>query len=174
MLAGLSLRAVPAAAARSKRVDIHMQSDPVGSWVGFDPVGVWVAPGTTVRWALEANVHTTTAYHPRNGDRPLRIPERAVPWDSGYLVNPGDSFEITLDVEGVYDYFCAPHEIAGMVGRIVVGRPGGPGMLPFDYFRGDATKSHWQSVPVAARAALPGVDDIVRERVVRGVAPERQ
>jgi hypothetical protein len=27
-----------------------------------------------------------------------------------------------------------PHEMAGMVGRIIVGNPGGPGLLPFDYF----------------------------------------
>jgi hypothetical protein len=36
--------------------------------------------------------------------------------------------------EGVYDYFCKPHEAAGMVGRIVVGNPGsGPGTRPFNH-----------------------------------------
>ena len=51
----------------------------------FNPIGLRVAPGTTVRWVVEANVHTATAYHPANGGHPLRIPERAEPWDSGYL-----------------------------------------------------------------------------------------
>ena len=30
---------------------------------------------------------------------------------------------MTLDRPGVYDYYCQPHEMAGMVGRIVVGEP---------------------------------------------------
>ena len=37
---------------------------------------------------------------------------------------PGESFEVELTEPGVYDYFCIPHEHAGMVGRIVVGGPG--------------------------------------------------
>src|SRR3954471_14263383 len=111
-------------------VEVRMRSDPDGARVGFDPVGLQGAPGTTVRWAVEADVHTATAHHPANGGRPLRIPEHAAPWDSGYLAEPGETFEVTLTVEGVYDYFCAPHEAAGMVGRIVVGRPGGPGATP--------------------------------------------
>jgi plastocyanin len=148
--------AVALAAGPSGVVEIGMQSDLLGAEVWFDPVGLAVPPGTTIRWVLAANVHTTTAYHPRNGGRSLRIPEGAAPWDSGVLVNPGDRFEITLTVEGVYDYFCAPHEQAGMVGRIVVGRPGGPGAGPFD-----------ASVPEAARRAFPAVEAIVRHTVVR-------
>src|SRR3954447_10010425 len=111
-------------------VEVRMRSGPDGARVGFGPIGLKIAPGTTVRWVVEANVHTTTAYHPANDHHPLRIPEAAAPWNSDYLVEPGQSFEVTLNVEGVYDYFCAPHEIAGMIGRIVVGRPGGPGAQP--------------------------------------------
>jgi plastocyanin len=136
--------------------EIRMRGDPDGAQVGFDPVGLKVAPGTTVRWAVEANVHTATAYHPANGGHPLRIPEHAAPWDSGYLAEPGETFEVTLTVEGVYDYFCAPHEVAGMVGRIVVGRPGGPGATP-----------PGQGVPPAARAAFPSVERIMAEGVIR-------
>src|SRR3954447_8548465 len=142
-----------------------MCSDPDGAQVGFDPVGLKVAPGTTVRWAVEANVHTATAYHPANGGHPLRIPEHAAPWDSGYLAEPGETFEVTLTVEGVYDYFCAPHEVAGMVGRIVVGRPGGPGARALD----DAAyaRKGWRAVPPAAEAAFPSIDAIMTEGVVR-------
>src|SRR2546426_10507337 len=64
----------------------------------FDPIGLYVEPGATVRWIVRENVHTTTAYHPRNDHHPLRIPESAVPWDSGFLVHPGDYFDITLNV----------------------------------------------------------------------------
>jgi hypothetical protein len=107
------------------------------------------------------NPHTTTADHPRNANHSLRIPETAEPWDSGFLVNPGDRFEVTLTVEGVYDYFCLPHEAAGMVGRIVVGRPAGPGTQPFDYFVGRHGTGGWGRVPPAAQAVFPSVEAIV-------------
>ena len=134
---------------------VRMRSDPDGASVGFDPIGLWVAPGTTVRWVVEANVHTVTAYHPANGGHPLRIPERARPWDSDYLVEPGQSFAVLLTVEGTYDYFCLPHEAAGMVGRIIVGRPGGPG-----------ARDPGDELPPAARAALPSARRIMAERIV--------
>jgi plastocyanin len=147
-------------------VEIRMRSGDGGAHVGFDPVGLLVDPGTTVRWIVEADVHTTTAYHPANDAHALRIPEAAEPWNSDYLVNPGDAFEVKLSVEGVYDYFCAPHELAGMVGRIIVGRPTGPGSLPFDYFKGDPAAAHWTSVPPAARLAFPSVEEIMQKRSV--------
>ena len=167
VLAGLLLPAAATRAAAPRRVDIHMRSDAIGARVWFDPVGLWVPPGTTVRWVLDANVHTTTAYHPANDHHPLRIPNRARPWDSGPLVNPGTWFSVTLTVEGIYDYYCTPHEIAGMVGRLVVGRPRGPGARRFDYFRGEAGTRQWTHVPEAARAAFPSIDAIMKERVVR-------
>jgi hypothetical protein len=40
-----------------------------------------------------------------------------------------------LTAEGVYDYFCMPHERAGIVGRLIVGLAAGPGAPPFDYFK---------------------------------------
>ena len=148
-------------------VEIRLRSDTLGTKVWFDPIGLLVEPGQTVRWVNETNVHTSTAYHPANDNHPLRIPEAAEPWDSGYLVEPGDSFEVTLTVPGVYDYFCAPHEAAGMVGRIIVGRPGGPGALPFDSFEGDPAAREWRPVPEAAQAAFPPIETIMIERIVR-------
>ena len=99
----------------------------------------------------------------------LRIPEGATPWDSGFLVNPGDHFDVTFSVDGVYDYYCLPHEEAGMVGRIVVGKPIGPGALPFDYFQGKPGTANWKPVPVSARKAFPSIDAILKHRVVRRV-----
>ena len=144
-----------------------MRATPRGESVWFDPVGLWIAPGQIVRWILHDDVHTTTAYHPRNGGHSLRIPEAAEPWDSGFLMQRHAHFDVTFTVEGVYDYFCAPHEAAGMVGRLVVGRPSGPGTLPFDYFVGRPGTDRWQAVPDAARQAFPPVDRIVAARVVR-------
>jgi plastocyanin len=162
-LAGLALGRRSGA---GRVVLVHMKSDPDGAEVWFDPIGVFVEPGQTVRWIVDANVHTTTAYHPKNDGHSLRIPEAASPWDSGFLVARGDYFEVTLTVPGVYDYYCQPHEAAGMVGRIVVGRPIGPGALPFDYFRGRPGTERWKPVPEAARTAFPSVLSIMRDRIV--------
>ena len=152
---------------------IEMRSDALGSRVWFDPIGLYVEPGTTVRWTVRENVHTTTAYHPRNDHHPLRIPERAVPWDSGYLVHPGDHFDVTLTVPGVYDYYCMPHEAVGMVGRIVVGKPLGPGAQGFDYWVGKPGTDGWRHVPDAARQTFPSVARILADRRVHSAGPRR-
>ncbi len=140
-----------------------MKSDPLGAVVGFDPVGVFLKPGQSVRWICEANVHTTTAYSPTNDNHSLRIPNSARPWASPFLA-PGQSFEVMFTVEGVYDYFCLPHEEAGMVGRLIVGKADGPGALPFDYF--EALGKHWKPVPPAAQKAFPSVALVLRRKVV--------
>jgi hypothetical protein len=53
----------------------------------------------------------------------------------------------------VYDYYCLPHEMAGMVGRIVVGQPGDAGWENVLPGHGD--------LPEAALAAFPSVEDII-------------
>jgi plastocyanin len=144
-------------------IEVHMRSEPQGQTVGFNPIGVLLQPGQTVRWICDANVHTAASYSPANDDHSLRIPENAQPWASDYLL-PGQRFEVRLTVEGVYDYFCAPHKEAGMVGRLIVGRPVGPGAPPFDYFKGE--RKHWKPVPPAAQRAFPSIDEILQRKVV--------
>jgi plastocyanin len=170
LLAGWALSKNSRAAERL--VEVRLQSDTLGTTVGFDPIGLHVPPGTTVRWVVEANVHTVTAYHPRNDKHSLRIPPMAEPFDSGFLINPGNAFELRLTHEGVYDYFCLPHEGAGMVGRIIVGRPGGPGLLPFDYFKTLPEGKDWKDVPPAAQAVFPSVAAILRDGTVRRIPPK--
>jgi hypothetical protein len=62
---------------------------------------------------------------------------------------------VELTEPGVYDYFCIPHEHAGMVGRIVVGSPGADAARP----DGD--------LPDAALKAFPPVEAILRQGIVR-------
>ena len=152
---------------------IEMRSDALGSRVWFDPVGLYIQPGTTVRWIARENVHTTTAYHPNNDRHSLRIPDGAAPWDSGFLVKPGATFDVTLTIPGVYDYYCMPHEGAGMVGRIVVGKSFGPGAEPFDYWVGKPGTDGWRRVPDAARSAFPRVERILAERRVHPIGGQR-
>ena len=164
VLAGLFLSPIALSGGMDESVDIHMTSDPDGAHVGFDPIGVLIKPGQRVRWICDANVHSTSAYHPNNDNHSLRIPSAAQPWASDYLLPP-QSFEVRLTVKGVYDYYCTPHEMAGMVGRIIVGRPVGPGLLPFDYFK--AQGRDWMDVPPEAQRAFPKVSDILVHKRVR-------
>jgi plastocyanin len=163
-LAGLALPRIVRAAGEA--IEIGMRSDVQGTKVWFDPIGLLVAPGTTVTWMVHENVHTTAAYHPANDKHSLRIPEGAEPWNSDYLVNPGDHFAVTLTVPGVYDYFCLPHEAAGMVGRIIVGEPTGPGSRRFDWYKDVPEAKDWVPVPVEAQAAFPTIEAIMRDRIV--------
>jgi plastocyanin len=142
-------------------VEIRMRSDAQGGKVWFDPVGLRVAAGTTVRWVLEAGAHSATAYHPANGNRAPRIPAAADPWDSGMLLEPGKAFEQRLVAPGVYDYFCLPHEMAGMVGRIVVAGDGDDLVEPAP--AGD----EFLAPPAAALAAFPSIEQILEAGVVR-------
>jgi len=54
-----------------------------------------------------------------------------------------------------------------MVGRLVVGRPAGPGTRPFDYFVGKPGTTQWIAVPEAARATFPSVASIMAAKLVR-------
>jgi plastocyanin len=150
--------------AAAETVEISMRGNADGSKVWFDPIGVLVQPGQTIRWTNRdpGNAHTTTAYHPKNFEHPRRIPEGAEPWNSDYLL-PNETFSVTLTVEGVYDYFCIPHEHAGMVGRIIVGHPEAADR---EAFWGRTPQGGAEPVPEPARRAFPAVEEIMRRRVV--------
>jgi len=158
LCAALSLPRNPSAATVEV---IEMRGTARGDRIWFAPVGLAVAPGTTLRFVNRdpGNSHTATAYHPTNFDRQRRIPAGAAPWDSDFLL-PGDSFEVTLSVPGVYDYYCIPHEHAGMTGRIVVGTPQVSG------FEGPAGPG--DDLPPEAAAALPPVDAILARGRIEG------
>ncbi|WP_247728737.1 plastocyanin/azurin family copper-binding protein [Halovivax limisalsi] len=88
----------------------------------FDPHVVWVETGGTVRWHTESGSHSSTLYHP-DADRPRLAPEGAEAWDSGTLSTDDDPFEHTFETDGVYHYYCVPHEESGMIASVIVGEP---------------------------------------------------
>ncbi len=160
LLADLTKPRLPLA---GEPIEIRMLGNTDGSHVWFNPVGLRVEPGQTIRWINldPGNSHTATAYHPKNFERPQRIPEGAEPWDSDYLL-PNESFSVTLTVEGVYDFYCVPHEHAGMVGRIIVGQAG---RSPAASLAAQAAVG--EPIPEIALRAFPSVDEIMRQGVVR-------
>ncbi|MBI2648031.1 MAG: hypothetical protein HYY68_03145 [Thaumarchaeota archaeon] len=94
----------------------------------FQPTGLLVRPGQTIKFLFVTPEHTVTAYHPGFGFA-QRVPDGVPPFSSPVL--PGGAYWLyTFEKEGVYDVFCAPHQILGMVMRIVVGSASGPGATP--------------------------------------------
>lgn len=93
----------------------------------FDPQVVHVVPGGTVEWVVETGRHDVTAYH-EAGHPPHRTADGVGPWGSDRMSGAGASYEHSFDEEGVYDYVdtqqvCTSHEVAGNIGRVVVGWP---------------------------------------------------
>jgi plastocyanin len=161
VLAGLAIPRL--ALAEVSPVAIRMQGNADGSHVWFDPVGIHIQSGQMIKWINldPGNSHTATAYHPKNINRPLRIPEAAAePWNSDYLL-PNETFSVILTVQGVYDFFCIPHEHAGMVGRIVVGRAGPE--------RPVASQEGVEPIPEVALSAFPSVGEIIWHGRVRRI-----
>lgn len=94
----------------------------------FEPTGLAVEPGDTVKFNLATPHHNVNAYHPAFGYN-QRVPDGVPPFSSPIL-SAGDYWLYTFEQEGVHDVVCAPHEIFGMAGRIVVGSASGPGANP--------------------------------------------
>jgi plastocyanin len=98
--------------------------------VAFDPAELTVSQGDTVAWTHAAGeAHNVVAYD--DG-----IPDGATYWASGGFdseeaartgweegkgaVQSGQSYSHTFETVGTHEYFCVPHEAAGMVGEILV------------------------------------------------------
>jgi plastocyanin len=87
----------------------------------FSPAEITIAPGDTVTW-----VNTTDQVHTSSADPEIatdqnnvQLPEGADTWHSGNI-EPGEEYSVTLDVPGMYVYFCYPHQDGGMIGVIIV------------------------------------------------------
>jgi len=82
-----------------------------GDGFAFSPAGVHVDNGATVEWEWtgEGGAHNVVS----DGDGPL---------DSGTAVGgSGVKYEHTFEEDGIYKYYCSPHEGQGMLGAVVVG-----------------------------------------------------
>ncbi|MFQ5704391.1 MAG: plastocyanin/azurin family copper-binding protein [Gemmatimonadales bacterium] len=87
----------------------------------FTPDTVRIALGGSVEWRNTSDlVHTVTA-DPKKAIEPehVQLPSGVAAFDSGNL-GPGARFTRAFDVLGTYRYFCVPHEVAGMVGTVIV------------------------------------------------------
>ena len=115
-------------------------------------------------WSLDrpsagccARTSTHDCLPPAERPSSFRIPESALHWDSGFLMQPGNHFDVTLTVPGVYDYYCIPHEAAGMVGRITCGETARARSGAIRLWAGRPEADSWRRVPDPARETFPSV-----------------
>ncbi|SDM91632.1 Copper binding protein, plastocyanin/azurin family [Halogranum gelatinilyticum] len=140
----------------------------------FEPTGLAIDVGDTVRFNLASPHHNVNAHHPAFGYT-QRVPDGVPPFSSPIL-SAGEYWLYTFETEGVHNIMCAPHELFGMVGTIVVGSATGPGANPV----GGAPAPSEQSRPPEFTAGLvlsdPAMDpeNIVAEESVSwsDLAPE--
>jgi len=95
----------------NSEVTVQVGAQANGGAYGFSPAAVHVDNGTTVKfeWTGEGGTHNVIS----DGDGPL---------DSGSAVDTsGVEYEYTFEEDGIYKYYCVPHEALGMKGAIVVG-----------------------------------------------------
>lgn len=95
--------------------------------LAFEPAAITVEAGTTLTFSNDSDQpHTVTAYS--DG-----VPEGGFFSSGGFdseadardgisqaLVDPGETYEVTLGESGTLRYFCIPHEDQGMRGTIRV------------------------------------------------------
>ncbi|SEO40472.1 plastocyanin [Halogranum amylolyticum] len=88
----------------------------------FDPAEVEVTPGSTITWVWESDNHNVV---------PSSVPEGAS-WKGSEggdskTYDTGHEYSYTFETEGTYEYYCSPHESAGMTGTISVTPDAGGG-----------------------------------------------
>lgn len=87
----------------SEVVEIHLTSANL-----FDPSSLTIPVGTTVRWVNDiTRLHTIT-------------PSGHSEWSRQEMTSAGQTFTHTFNAIGTFNYFCEPHESAGMTGTITV------------------------------------------------------
>jgi plastocyanin len=98
--------------------------------VAFEPAELTVSAGDTVAWKHAAGeAHNVVAYEEElpgdasywaSGDFDSEEAAREG-WENGKgAVQSGQAYVHTFETTGTHEYFCVPHEAAGMVGSVTV------------------------------------------------------
>ncbi|WP_435182893.1 plastocyanin/azurin family copper-binding protein [Halobellus sp. EA9] len=100
-----------------------------------------IAPGTTVKFVWDSDNHNIVV-----SSQPEGANWQGTPGGEAKLYNTGYTYTHTFETLGTYEYYCAPHQSAGMVGTIeVVENPnagGGGGKKELHSF-GVPIHAHW-------------------------------
>lgn len=85
----------------------------------FSPATATLHAGDTVKWVWQSGGHTVTSGTGCAADNAFCSPNDQG-CGSGATSNSGATYSRTFTQSGSFDYFCAPHCQAGMIGKVVV------------------------------------------------------
>jgi plastocyanin len=99
--------------------------------LAYAPKKAKVSKGTTITFENTGSIgHTVTAYGDKipdgasyfasGGYDSEKKATKAYENEQGGNVPKGETYEVTLDTAGEYEYYCIPHELSGMTGTIKV------------------------------------------------------
>lgn len=93
----------------------------ITSALRFSPEHIQIRVGDTVEFVNSSQgTHTVTADPSlAKEEADVILPKGATPFNSGAIA-PGKTFTHTFSVPGLYQYFCRPHELMGMLGQVEV------------------------------------------------------
>lgn len=86
-----------------------------GGELVFEPDEITVEAGTTLVWTWESDNHNVVV-----ANQPEEASWQGTEGGDGSLYDEGHAYEHTFEVPGRYEYYCTPHQSAGMVGSVVV------------------------------------------------------
>ncbi|MEL7091276.1 MAG: pseudoazurin [Pseudomonadota bacterium] len=89
---------------------LNTHPETAGRLMVFYPEIVRAQPGDVVRFLSIDNNHNSQAFDEM-------LPMGVEPWKSTI----GKDFDLTVEAEGAYGFFCTPHKGLGMVGLLLVG-----------------------------------------------------
>jgi len=115
MIAGVAAATVasPAFAAETKEVKMGTDS----GLLAFEPAKLQICKGDTVMWINNKAGPHNVVFDENN--IPGGVDQEKISMED-QLGEPGDSFSMTFDTLGNYNYYCEPHRGAGMNGVLVV------------------------------------------------------
>jgi len=93
----------------AEEVVVEVGVEQGGGPYGFGPAAVHVDNGATVRWEWLGAGGQHNVVHQDGA------------FESELLAEEGATFEHTFEEDGIYNYYCAPHQGLNMLGSVVVG-----------------------------------------------------
>lgn len=96
-------------------VDQEVKVGPRGT-LTFEPNSFQIPVGGTVRWVWEAGGHNV-----KPSSTPTYAGWSGTPGEEFDTFDAGHTYSFSFDVDGRYNYYCAPHRSSGMTGAFTVG-----------------------------------------------------
>ncbi|KAJ6829698.1 plastocyanin, chloroplastic [Iris pallida] len=87
--------------------------------LAFVPGSFSVAAGETITFKNNAGFPHNVVFE--EDEIPAGVDAAAISMkEEDYLNGPGETYSVTLKEKGTYSFYCAPHQGAGMVGKVTV------------------------------------------------------